>query len=303
MNIQENVQKGSYAILPSYIMDDENLDEGAKILYARISMYASEGRCWASNKHFAEKQNVTIRCIQNWLKQLVDAQHIEVEIETGGFQTKRNIWLIIDFKNSFTRRTTVHPPAQCSSPLPEPQFTPNIRCINTSKINKILPPLSSKFPESHLGEGVEKEEEDFSFISIYNLSASQIKQLKTFPAGKVKESLELAYANKKVKSKVGWTLTRLNNPEKFSTPLEEKYTPNQILALKHNEFLKSHFPPELYEKNKEDILKNGFMTGFHKNGLTTTFSCKDSKHDLELSADIEISQEGAKNRQVMRKRK
>ena len=142
MNNQESHSRGSFAFLPCIVMDDDSLDEGAKILYARISMYSQEGRCWASNAHFAEKQKVTIRCVQLWLKQLVDGGHIEVEIETGGFQTKRNIWITIDFKNSFTKRTTVHPPANYSSPPPEPQFT-HIN-INKTNIKNPPPPPSKK---------------------------------------------------------------------------------------------------------------------------------------------------------------
>jgi hypothetical protein len=123
--------KSSYAVLPSFVMDDDNLNEGAKILYARISMYSQEGRCWASNDHFAEKQQVTTRCIQKWLAELKDAGYIEVDIEKGGFQTKRDIWIVNDFKKMFTRRTVVRPEANGSSPSPEPQFTH----INTSDIN------------------------------------------------------------------------------------------------------------------------------------------------------------------------
>ena len=185
------------------------------------------------------------------------------------------------------------------SPPHDKNVTHNNTINNTSKN---LPLLFSKENEIAT-ECDSKEEEDFSFLSIYQLSAKQIKDLKAFPSEKVKESMELAWKDNKIKSKVGWALTRLRNPENFKTAIENQYSQNQLLALQHNEFLKTHIPDELYKKNKEDILKNGFMTAFHKNGLTTTFSCKDSKHDVELSADIEISQEGAKNRQVMRKRK
>ena len=121
----------SYAVIPCYILDDESLDEGAKTLYARISMYSQDGRCWASNQHFANKQKVTIRCIQKWLAELVEAGYIEVEVERGGFQTKRNIWLVVDFKKNFTKRTTVHAAVNVDAPQHEPQFMQ----INTSNIN------------------------------------------------------------------------------------------------------------------------------------------------------------------------
>ena len=113
----ENYPKFSYAILPSFIMDDDNLNEGAKILYARISMYSQEGRCWASNAHFAEKQKVSTRCIQNWLTELKKCGYIEIELITEGKNTRRNIWLIIDFKKQNKGRTTVHPPMNHSSPI------------------------------------------------------------------------------------------------------------------------------------------------------------------------------------------
>lgn len=113
---QSQNHTSSYAVLPSFIMDDENLEEGAKILYARISMYSQEGRCWASNAHFADKQKVNTRTIQRWLKQLIENGYIEVELEKGGFQTKRNIWIIVDFKKNFTKRHTCHPDATYMSP-------------------------------------------------------------------------------------------------------------------------------------------------------------------------------------------
>lgn len=105
---QEHNKKSSYSIIPSYVMDNKNLEVGAKLLYARISMYSQDGRCWASNAHLAEKENVCVRTIQRWLKQLSDEGYIDIEIEKIGLQTKRNIWIIIDFKKQFTKRHPCH---------------------------------------------------------------------------------------------------------------------------------------------------------------------------------------------------
>ena len=173
MTIQESHSRGSYAILPSFIMDDENLDEGAKILYARISMYSQDGRCWASNAHFAEKQKVTIRCIQNWLKQLIDNEYIEVEIEKGGFQTKRNIWITTDFKKSYTKRTVVHVDVQPISCRDEVQFTHiNTREINI-KENNISTTTTSDNECNNGGGGEEKK--DFGEIN-YTTASGKHKQ-------------------------------------------------------------------------------------------------------------------------------
>jgi hypothetical protein len=139
-------------------MDDETLEEGAKILYARISMYSKDGKCWASNRHFAEKQKVTNRCIQNWLRQLIDAGYIEVDVRKGGFQTERDIWIVIDFKKMYTKRTTVHPIAKCSSPPEAPQFAQ----ININKTN-IKTKREAKPPRTLFGSHVllyEKEYEE-----------------------------------------------------------------------------------------------------------------------------------------------
>ena len=112
-------QNSSYAVVPCYILDDEDLDEGAKNLYARLSMYSKDGRCWPSNAHLAEKHRVSERTIQNWLKQLVDKEYILVDIDMTGQQTRRFIWLSQDFKKMFKGRNTIHPPPQPVSPPPE----------------------------------------------------------------------------------------------------------------------------------------------------------------------------------------
>lgn len=147
-------RNGSFAIIPSFVLDNENLDEGAKSLYARISMYSQDGRCWASNAHFAEKQKVDIRTIQRWLKQLIENDYIEVELEKGGFQTKRNIWILIDFKKNFTKRHTCHPDATYMSPPGETYVTHTMYKQDKEDIDKDnvleppeIPKLKPKEPE------------------------------------------------------------------------------------------------------------------------------------------------------------
>lgn len=127
-------KKSSFSVIPSYILCDEDLEHGAVRLYGMISMYSEEGRCWASNQHFADKFKVSIRTIQNWLQQLTDKEYIEVEIIKGGFQTKRNIWITNDFKKHSTKRNTFHPDAQCISPTHETDFT-SYNGISTSDTN------------------------------------------------------------------------------------------------------------------------------------------------------------------------
>lgn len=124
----------SFAVIPSYILDDDDLDSGAKILFARISMYSNQGRCWASNDHFAEKEKTSVRTIQRYLKQLVDKKYIIVEVKTGGWQTERDIWLTNDFKKSYRGRHTCHPSPKPMSPPQEAYVTPSSSDIHY-KIN------------------------------------------------------------------------------------------------------------------------------------------------------------------------
>lgn len=121
--------RSSYAVIPSYILEDDDLDEGAKVLYGRISMYSQDGRCWATNKHFSEKHKVDPRTIQRWLTQLKDAGYIEVDVDSTGFQTTRDIWITNDFKKHSTKRHICHPPTQSISP------TPDTYVVSSNKIN------------------------------------------------------------------------------------------------------------------------------------------------------------------------
>jgi hypothetical protein len=167
-------KRSSYAVIPCYIMDDEKLHDGAKMLYARISMYSQEGRCWASNRHLSEKHGVDTRTIQRWLKQLSDEGYIEIEVETGGFHTKRNIWITNDFKKSHTKRHPCHPSPTSMSPLPDT----NVVHINTSKTN---------IKKNNKQESVVVP----SFIEeISDLSDSEKKALAKFPEERVKLAVE-----------------------------------------------------------------------------------------------------------------
>jgi len=131
--MSEHHEKSSFSVIPSYILEDEDLNSGAIVLYARLSMYSKEGRAWPSNQHLAEKQKVDERTIQKWLKQLKDKKYIEVEIIVGknNRQTIRNIWINNDFKNNFKGWHIDHPPPAVASPPPDRGGTHiNIKRIN-----------------------------------------------------------------------------------------------------------------------------------------------------------------------------
>lgn len=77
---------------------------GARVLYVEITGLTREcGYCWASNKLFADRFDVTEQTISNWISALQKAGYITVELSkrknSGScVTTQRKIWLNISFK-------------------------------------------------------------------------------------------------------------------------------------------------------------------------------------------------------------
>jgi|GEM_PF-6351051 hypothetical protein len=176
-----NPRNGSYAIIPCYILDDENIEEGAKNLYSRISMLSEEGRCWASNEYFAEKHKVTTRCIQNWLKQLADAEYIQIDIDKTGFQTKRDIWIVNDFKKQFTKRTTVRVDTKHSSSPHEPQCTSSIYTNNN---------LDKEQQQQKHSSGCSSDSEKVKELAKFPLSSSTVERVLAYSLDEIKVAIE-----------------------------------------------------------------------------------------------------------------
>lgn len=76
------MKKGYYAIIPANVRYDENLIDGAKLLYGEITALTNEkGYCWASNSYFAELYGVSKVTISNWIRQLKKGGYIDTEIK------------------------------------------------------------------------------------------------------------------------------------------------------------------------------------------------------------------------------
>lgn len=74
-----------YAVIPSYILQDKNINPNSKLLYADITALCNEkGFCWAKNEYFSERYAVSVRTIQNYLKELQEAGYIKIVL------TKKN---------------------------------------------------------------------------------------------------------------------------------------------------------------------------------------------------------------------
>lgn len=86
------MKKSFYAIIPAYVRYDKDLSSTSKLIYAEITALCNEkGYCWATNKYFSDLFNISVRQVQNILKQLCDKNFIKIIIEK---KTNRKIFVI-----------------------------------------------------------------------------------------------------------------------------------------------------------------------------------------------------------------
>jgi len=74
-------QPNYYAILTADVRYDKELSSSIKLFYAEITaLCGKSGKCWASNKYFAELFNVSTSSITKWISKLVEKGYIKSEI-------------------------------------------------------------------------------------------------------------------------------------------------------------------------------------------------------------------------------
>ena len=74
----DDVRPGYYAVLNAEVRYS-NISSSAKLLYAEITALCNlSGVCYAKNEYFANLYNVSLRCVQMWLKELQDNNFIEI---------------------------------------------------------------------------------------------------------------------------------------------------------------------------------------------------------------------------------
>lgn len=76
-------QKPSYFIqVPSKVLHEPSLSPGSKLLFGEISLLASAAQfCFASNAFFASNYSVSVRTVENWLKELKNFGLIRIEVK------------------------------------------------------------------------------------------------------------------------------------------------------------------------------------------------------------------------------
>lgn len=70
-----------YIIVPMFVIDDNTLLDGEKILFGEISSNSLEkGYCWFSNKHLSKLFHISERTASRWINDLKAKAYITIEI-------------------------------------------------------------------------------------------------------------------------------------------------------------------------------------------------------------------------------
>lgn len=84
-----------YSILPSAVMYDKKLSDGAKILYAIIlSLANNKGLCDATNKYLGDLTSKSERTIKYQLKELIDNDYIKTDYQQFKIRVIYPVWKI-----------------------------------------------------------------------------------------------------------------------------------------------------------------------------------------------------------------
>ena len=85
--------KERWVSIPEIVFTDYELPEGARLLYGEVNALSRrEGRCWASNAHFASRLGKSRATISRWIDSLVKRGHIRrVLVDKGNGDFARHL--------------------------------------------------------------------------------------------------------------------------------------------------------------------------------------------------------------------
>lgn len=226
--------ENTYSIIPTFVMDNDNLSSNEKLLYGRISSLSNKrGYCFASNAYFAEKFKTTQRCIQKWLKKLKEENLIEIEFAyvKGTKQVEKRL----------IRQTLfVHMDMNDNSGGGEPEFVtggePEFVDNNISNSNNSYYPINNISINNSDGEQKEEKFACGEFKNVY-LTEAQAEKLEHEVYGNI-EDLKVA---------VQILDTYIEN-----SPKGKKYKNHYAVLCKHNWVY-----PKVYQNKQTAPIKRG----------------------------------------------
>lgn len=93
-----------YSILPSAVMYDKKLTDGAKILFAIILSHANnKGLCDATNEYLADLTSKSERTISYQIKELIDNGYVKTDYQQFKRRVMYPVWKI---KTSTIKKAT-----------------------------------------------------------------------------------------------------------------------------------------------------------------------------------------------------
>lgn len=172
-----------YAIIPANVRYDKRLKANEKLLYGEISSLCNkEGKCWATNKYFAELYDVSIVSISTWINNLIKFGYLNSElIYNDGTKQILYRFLKLGFEphkenlNSI-KENFVTPTQENFKRGIKENFKDNNTSTNNTSINKNNKKENKKenvFSEFCLDEFNEKEKEAINKWLIYKKEKRQ----------------------------------------------------------------------------------------------------------------------------------
>ena len=134
-----------YSIIPADVRYDKRLSSSEKLMYGEItSLCNSTGKCWATNKYFAELYSVTTKSISTWVSKLVEYGYIKSVITavSDGAITKRRILSLSkptrkDLAKGMEEKV-MHPMEEKVMHPMEEKVTYNSTSINSTRVNSVV---------------------------------------------------------------------------------------------------------------------------------------------------------------------
>ena len=79
-----------YAILTAEVRYDKRLSSSEKLFFAEVTALSNKtGKCWASNKYFAELYDVSKSTVSGWARHLCECGYIDMDYQYDGKQIKK----------------------------------------------------------------------------------------------------------------------------------------------------------------------------------------------------------------------
>lgn len=107
----DNKDIRTYSVIPSYIMYDNTITPGSRLLYGTITNLSNwKGYCFATNRYLADLFGITTRTIGRYLSELEKRGYVETELirKANKEVEERRIW-ITEIKRSLEAHKSDEP--------------------------------------------------------------------------------------------------------------------------------------------------------------------------------------------------